>query len=211
MERISAARNSTEEFYTSIKNVPRAKNLDTVFAGNYTCEFFNPELNTADKLDWEKIKVIGRLPFFGISTAAIVMMSIYYYILEIYNTRVDAAQKALEAIQDQTIVIVVMHGIADHLKIPVPNLAFTSICAAIFLLCASILYALFCPDRVKQFSSEAWLYQLQKSLIEYRPYTWKFAAIRWVCAFLYLFGGGMSAYVIIIKLFLVMKFVLSSA
>lgn len=191
--------------YTSIQNAPRAKNLEFILAGNDMCVFSNPQVTLWDRLDWEKIKVIGRLPFFGISTTAIVVMTIYYYILELYNTRVAAAVNALKNVPLE---MAVMRGIVSHLAIPIPRLAFISLCAAIFLLCASVIYAIFCPDRVKQFSSEVWLYQLQKSLIEYRPFTWKFAAIRWVCSSLYFIGGVLSAYVIVTKLFSVMQFVL---
>jgi hypothetical protein len=191
--------------YSSIKNAPRAKNLEYIFAGNDKCVFSNPVLNLWDKLDWEKIKVIGRLPFFGISTTAIITMTIYYYILELYNTRVQAALNALENAPSE---MAVMRGIVSHITIPVPQLAFVSLFAAILLLCASVIYTIFCPDRVKQFSSEVWLYQLQKSLIEYRPFTWKFVAIRWVCSMLYFTGGVLPAYVILTKLFSVMKFLL---
>jgi hypothetical protein len=116
-------------------------------------------------------------------------MVIYYYILVVYDIRVAAAIKALKGITNTTMEMDAVRGIVAHLAIPVPRLAFTSLCAAILLLSASIHYAVFCPERVKQFSSEVWLSQLQRSLIEYRPYTWKFAAIRRVCALLYLVGG----------------------
>jgi hypothetical protein len=147
------------------------------------------------------------MPFFGISAGAIVAMTVYYYILELYNNRVAATVNALK---DTPSEFTAMRGIVSHLTIPVPKLALMSLLAAIFLLCASVLYAIFCPDRVKQFSSEVWLYQLKKIPIEYKPFTWTSATVRWTCSFLYLTGGTMSLYVLAAKLYSVMQFVLCS-
>jgi hypothetical protein len=108
-------------------------------------------------LDWEKIGALGRLPLFTASSTALVLLPIYFYILDVYNRHVVAWKVAITShagTQDFAIIA------NEALKtLPIPPLSLEALVSAFLLFVASALFAIFCPARIKQYSSEQWRYR----------------------------------------------------
>jgi len=85
-------------------------------------------------------------------------------------------------------------------KLPIPALSLEALISAVLLFVASGLFALPCPPRIKQFSSEEWCHQLGQPLVTYWPRAWRYTPARFLCGSFYAIGGGLALWVITVKL-----------
>ena len=94
-----------------------------------------------------------------------------------------------------------LRGLSNRLEpLRVPPLSLEMLISAICLFIGSSLYAVFCPQRIKQFSRDEWCQQLNHSIITYWPHAWRFTVIRLIAFCLYVVGGLLAAWVIAFKL-----------
>lgn len=155
-----------------------------------------------NKWNWESLRTVGRLPLFGLSYTALILIPTVFYGLAFYNSKVElirtwAAQVA--AILDHPMRIAA-EVIVKHLHTqPIPRLSLMLLGSTVLLAAASTLYTLFCPSRIKEFSSGQWCDQLGQSLLHYRPLAWKHRWIRFICMACYAFGGAGALWVIASK------------
>jgi uncharacterized protein YjbI with pentapeptide repeats len=154
-------------------------------------------------LDWERLRVVGRLPLFGISYTALILIPIVFYGLAQYNRNIDLvhawAQEAVTS-PDHPLYRLSPH-ILEHLhRLPLPSFSFLLFISTILLAAGSTLYTFSCPSRVKEFSRDQWCDQLGHSLLHYWPLAWKHRTIRLVCAACYAFGGLGALWVLGTKL-----------
>jgi uncharacterized protein YjbI with pentapeptide repeats len=148
-------------------------------------------------VDWERIRVFGRLPLFGASYTGLILIPLYVYLLDIYNQKIEAMRVWIGRSADGSTAAAVL----PHLhREPIPDRFSVLFWSTIFLAIASTMYALLCPSRVKEFSRDQWRYQLGHSLVHYWPEAWKYRPARLLCASLYLAGGLGVIYVFFFKL-----------
>src|SRR5205814_1949053 len=139
---------------SEVKNAHRAKNLTTVIVVDpQSAHSFETVVRPWwVRLDWERMGALGRLPFFTASTAVLVLFPIFFYFLDLYNQHLDAWKTALAAGGSE---VAAFGSAALERLSPLqpPALSILTLVSALLLLMASLLYAFFCPGRVKQFSS----------------------------------------------------------
>jgi hypothetical protein len=177
-----------------VRGSHQAHDLETVRLkegdANYfeTCRRPWPEC----RIDWERLKVMGRLPLFGISYTALILIPIIFYGLALYNRYIDLVHAwAKEAIASPDHPL---HRLAprilEHLHhLTIPSLSFVLFVSTILLAAASTMYTASCPPRIKEFSRGQWCDQFGRSLLHYWPLAWKHRYIRLTCAACYALGG----------------------
>jgi hypothetical protein len=172
-----------------------------------SCQLPWPE----DLLDWERLRVVGRLPLFGLSYTALVLIPIVFYGLALYNDKIELVRAWAEqviALPDHP-----WHRLAplvlDRLHPrPIPRLSFVLLVSTILLAAGSTLYTFFCPSRIKEFSHTQWCDQLGRSLLHYWPLAWRYRYIRLVCAACYALGGVGALWVLGTKVWKTACFIL---
>jgi hypothetical protein len=150
-------------------------------------------------VDWERLRVVGRLPLFGISYTALILIPIVFYGLALYNDKVELVRAWAEpviALPDHP-----WHRLAsliiDRLhRRPIPSHSLLLLLSTVFLAAGSTLYTFFCPSRIKEFSRGQWCDQLGHSLLYYWPLAWKHRYLRLACAACYALGGVGAAWVL---------------
>jgi uncharacterized protein YjbI with pentapeptide repeats len=188
------------------RGVPKAQHLLTTKISS-DVQYFSTVIRELPErlLDWEKIRVAGRLPLFGASYAGLIVIPTYVYILQIYNQNVEAARTWISAhtatngLSEAATERILTHLHTEH----TPDSFFLLFISTIALAIAATIYAIACPSRVKEFSRDQWCDQFGHSLVHYWPDAWKGRWLRLVCAFLYITGGIGAGYVLIQKLYYV--------
>ena len=143
-------------------------------------------------VDWERLKVAGRLPLFGVSYTVLILIPMIFYGLALYNDKIDLVRAWAE--QAVTSPDHPLHRLAPlilerlHPRL-IPSQSFVLLASTVLLAIASTLYTLRCPSRIKEFSRDQWCDQLGRSLMHYWPFAWKHRYIRLVCAACYALGG----------------------
>jgi hypothetical protein len=147
------------------------------------------------------------MPLFGGSYVALLFIVIYVSALDFYNQKVGIARHWSEAVGR------VGARAPDRVGDPIEKLAETVesrlhplqptpqagvvLFSTVFLAAASTLYALCCPDEVKDFSEPQWCFELDKPLIHYRALAWRDRWTRTSCWACYLIGGGLALWLIL--------------
>jgi hypothetical protein len=155
------------------------------------------------RLDWERLRVVGRLPLFGASYTALILIPLVLYGQALYNRNIDLVHAwAKEAITSPEHPL---HRLAPLIlerlhHLPIPRLSFILFVSTILLAVGSTLYTFFCPSRIKEFSRDQWCDQLGHSLLHHWPLAWKRRYIRLTCAACYALGGFGAACVLVWKL-----------
>jgi hypothetical protein len=188
---------------SNIKNAHLAVGLDAVRGNGILMNFETAERPWRNKwLDWEHIGVLGRLPLFTASTTALVILPIYFYVLDIYNQHIEAWRAALARhAEDEAFATVAKQALDKFGHLPIPSLSLAALISAILLFIASVLYAWRCPARIKQFSNEQWRFELKYPMLTYWPFAWKHPKSRMICAASYLIGGGLALFIVGVKFY----------
>ena len=122
--------------------------------------------------DWERLRIMGRLPLFGISYTTLIFILTAFYGLALYNEKIDLVQAwAQQAVTSPDHPLYRLAPlILDRLhRLSIPRLSFVLLLSTILLAAGSTLYTLFCPSRIKKFSRDQWCDQLGRSLLHYWP------------------------------------------
>jgi uncharacterized protein YjbI with pentapeptide repeats len=163
-------------------------------------------------IGWEHIRWLGRLPLFGASYAALIAIPFLYYLLDLFNRRIDAlrAWAAVEVDRDG------LYGVGakvilDHLhREPIPGLSLLLLLSTLLLGIGATIFTLACPPRIREFNRDQWRDQLGHSLIHYLPLSWQHRWTRVTCLVLYLVGGGGVTWVLLNKLWNVFWFIVEN-
>jgi uncharacterized protein YjbI with pentapeptide repeats len=187
-----------------LNGAPEAINLITTNISNPVYYFETAVLNPIDRwVDWERIRIAGRLPLFAASYSALVAIPLFFYLLEIYNDKIGLLRAwAEDAIGH---VGIEEHGLAHAVlqrlhPLPVPELSALLLVSTVFLAIGATIYALGCPSRVKEFSRDQWKYQLGLSAVHYLTDAWRRRWLRVAALFFYSVGGLGAAAVLFSKL-----------
>lgn len=80
-----------------LRGAPAARNLATTRIEQPVLYFDSALLNPVDKwLDWERVRIAGKLPLFGASYSALIAIPLLFYGLEIYNDKVALLRRWAE-------------------------------------------------------------------------------------------------------------------
>jgi uncharacterized protein YjbI with pentapeptide repeats len=166
----------------------RARNLRTSNVERDVRYFANVVREWPERwFDWERIRIAGRLPLFGVSYSALILIPAYIYALEIYNRWVNAAKAWAEG---PSLPASASKTILAHLhEEPTPSKWGLLLASTFLLAIASTIYTLRCPSRVKSFSRDEWCDEHGHSLVHYWADAWKWRPLRLLCAAMYLLGG----------------------
>lgn len=162
-------------------------------------------------LDWQTVRIAGRLPVFGASYSALVAIPLFFYLLEIYNDKIALLRNwagqtsARRTAADYYIASAILERMHP---LPVPALSALLLISTMSLAIGATIYALACPSRVKEFSLDQWRYQLGLSAVHYLADAWRRRIWR-VAAFIFYLVGGVGAMIVLgSKLFNVAEFLL---
>ena len=154
---------------------------------------------------------MGRLPLFGASYTALILIPILFYGLALYNDQVVLLRAWAEQVmtQPEHLFVRLASLTLTHLHPrPIPRQSLLLFVSTILLAVGSTLYTFFCPSRVKEFSRDQWCDQLGRSLLHYWPFAWKHRYIRLICTACYALGGAGALWVLGTKLWRVLVFIL---
>jgi hypothetical protein len=162
---------------------------------------------------WERLRTLGLLPLFGVSFSALVVIPIVVFLIGTYNEQVrrlqDWASSHAEKLPPAATSL--LEPLASRLHpIPIPNLTFWLLISTFLLGTASMLYALFCPARVKEFSLEGWTNEIGRSGLHYLPLSWGHRWVRLIVGVCYLAGGLGTILILIVKLINAGKFIVAN-
>lgn len=122
---------------------------------------------------WEAIKILGRLPLFGISWATLAITLIIITGVGYLN----------ETMLINTI----------NYPIPLPSRMLWLLVSSIMLVIGTTLYQLFCPAEVKEYSSAAWVLQLGRPKLLYIAHQLSFPfSLRAITGLFLVFGALVS-------------------
>jgi hypothetical protein len=197
-----------------LRRAPTARNLLTTRIERPVHYFESAVLSPVDKwLDWEHVRIAGRLPLFGASYSVLVAIPLFFYALEVYNDKVvllrSWAEKSIAstATGDYHIAETILQRLHP---LPVPGLSALLLASTAFLAIGATIYAVWCPSRVKEFSRDQWRYQLGLSVVHYMADAWRRRPLRLAALFFYTTGGIGAGFVLLTKLIGVAKFLVSS-
>src|SRR5215831_102882 len=189
----------TKANFDSVKGIFHARNLQTTRLEGDTRYFDRVRREWPERLvDWERIRIFGRLPLFGASYTVLIVIQVFLYALEIYNEKISA----LRAWADSS-------GLSSHVaeailgrlhQEPIPSKWPVLFGSTIALAIASTMYVFACPSRVTTFSRDEWCDGHGHSLLHYWAEAWKWRHARIVCFTTYLVGGFAALYVLLSKL-----------
>jgi hypothetical protein len=164
-------------------------------------------------LDWEKVRIAGRLPVFAASYSVLIAIPLFFYALEIYNDKVSLirgwAEQELSGggKTDYHIAQMVLQRLHP---LPPPAMSTLLLVSTLLLAAGASIYALACPSRVKEFSRDQWTYQLRHSAVHYMGPAWSRKPWRLAALALYILGRFGAGIVLVTKLANVAMFILST-
>jgi hypothetical protein len=84
---------------TRLKGAPNAHHLETVKLDSDARYFHTCDRTRLDRLlDWERLRIMGRLPLFGASYTALILIPLVFYVFALYNNNVDTMRNMVEEI-----------------------------------------------------------------------------------------------------------------
>lgn len=181
--------------FKNAKNLAKAKNLDKAHVsisspGNVKYLEYCIRKFPEKYCDWEILRIFGKMPLFGASYTALVLIPLFFYFLAIYNDKIDIikiwAKQSLSINHSDPLALLLIERLHP---LSVPSLSLWLLLGTLCLAIASTIYALFCPSRIKEFSSDQWTDQLGHSLVHYWALSWKYRKTRLICLCFYIIGG----------------------
>jgi uncharacterized protein YjbI with pentapeptide repeats len=195
-----------------VRGAPAARNLLTTRIERPVYYFESAILSPVDRwLDWETVRIAGRLPVFGASYSALIAIPFFFYLLEIYNDKIALVRSWAEqtVARDGAVDYHIANTVLERVHpLPVPALSELLLISTIFLASGATIYALACPSRVKEFSLDQWKYQLGLSAVHYLADAWRRRIWRVAALVFYVAGGAGAVIVLGSKLLSVAEFLL---
>jgi hypothetical protein len=211
---------------TRLKGAPNAHHLETVKLDSDARYFHTCDRTRLDRLlDWERLRIMGRLPLFGASYTALILIPLVFYVFALYNNNVDTMRNMVEEIiawlgdithQNPAIQENLLHGIREKAqellsRRPIPSQSLLVLISTVLLAAGSTLYTFFCPSRIKEFSQAQWCDQLRHSLVHYWSLAWQYRWVRYICAACYALGGAGALWVILTKVWRAARFIIENS
>jgi hypothetical protein len=159
-----------------------------------------PHLEWKDRyLNWELLRTTGRLPLFGLSYSALLGIPALLWLLAFYNDHVEAVRAALLVVPGPWRSSAL--ELAAHVgPIRPPGASFWFFLGTLGIAFGSTVFALACPDRIKEFTRREWLDQLNGSVLGYDPISLSRRWARLACALAFAVGLVLTLSVIATKI-----------
>jgi hypothetical protein len=208
---LTSVRGAEKVYYLETVRLTSVEDSQGSDAGNDALDFEACHRPWPERwLDWERLRVMGRLPLFGISYTALILIPIIFYGLAVYNQQIERVHTWAEQIDAPP--HSPLHQFASLLKHldrrPIPSLSLVLVVSTVLLAIASTLYTWRCPSRIKEFSRDQWCDQLSRSLLHYWPLAWKHRYVRLTCAACYALWGTGALWVLGTKVWKTACFIL---
>lgn len=176
-----------EDHYTESARFHRPWKIRKGLAGLYDRSIDRLERHAAS---WERLRTIGQLRLFGVSYLAVVVIASYTLLAKWHNTRVvatahQAAERA-EAAGETDLWATFMRLLPE---LPTPAHLGWQLLMTGLLATAATIYAMFCPNEVREATEVGWTRRMGQPLWEYRSAKWSRAWARYPCLILFLIGG----------------------
>jgi uncharacterized protein YjbI with pentapeptide repeats len=199
--------------FERIRGAPSARNLTSTLVREPVQYFDSAVLSHWDRLDWEKVRIAGRLPVFAASYSVLIAIPLFFYALEIYNDKVRLirgwAEQELSGGGKTDYHMA--HMVLQRLQpLPPPTMSTLLLVSTLSLAAGASIYALACPSRVKEFSRDQWTYRLGHSVVHYMGPAWGRKRWRLAALAFYVLGGFGAGIVLVTKLANVAMFILCS-
>jgi len=198
--------------FNRTRGLTRAENLLTVRVSDV--RYFDFAIIPAPErlLSWERIRWLGRLPLFGASYSALIAIPFLYYLLDMFNRRVEVFRAwATQELANSGTHTTTARVVLDHVhREPIPSLSLCLLISTFLLGVGATIFALSCPPRVREFSREQWRDELGHSLIHYLPFAWHHRWLRMACVICYAIGGIGVIFVVASKLWNVFWFIVDN-
>jgi uncharacterized protein YjbI with pentapeptide repeats len=197
--------------FHGVRNAAGARGLATVRIEKEDVRYFEAcNRSRLDKLvDWERLRLFGRLPLFGASYAILICIALFMYSLAFYNSQLERLRSLARTISEridepetalEVAVVTTAEWVSGLEAQPVPSLSFSLLVSALLLAIASTIYAFFCPARIKEYSKDQWCDELRQPLIHYWPLSWTYRWVRLTCFAFYVIGVLGALWVLIAKI-----------
>ncbi len=139
---------------------------------------------------WERLRTIGQLRLFGVSYLAVIAIASYTLLAKWHNTRVvasaHAAAERAEALGESDLWATFLSALPE---LPTPAHLGFQLLATASLAVAATIYALRCPNEVREATEVGWTRRMDQPLWEYRSAKWSRALARYLCLVFFLVGG----------------------
>lgn len=189
--------------FNQTRGLSTCRRLETVRTGASKPRYFDTAIVpfAERSMSWHRLRVVGRLPLFGVSYSALVLLPFLFYLLETFDGRISQIRAAASSIPLESAGGRLAAALVAHLHTePVPRLSFVLFLCTIVLAIGATIYAALCPARIKEFSKDQWEDQLDRPIILYLPLSWKHRLARIACATCYAIGGGGVLFVLLTKI-----------
>ena len=150
--------------------------------------------------NWEFLRAIGQFRLFGVSYLAVIAITSYTLLARWHNTRVvssahTAAERARQTGEDD--MWATLLGSLPHL--PTPAHLGYQLAATALLAIAATVYALRCPNEVREATEVGWTRRMGQPLWEYRSAKWSRALARYLCLAFFVVGGSYTLYYLVAR------------
>lgn len=198
--------------FSGCKNLNFTSNLDKTILVSSPIEYESNKYNKFDIIfNWETIRIFGKLPLFGASYIAILLIPILFSAIKYTNNYIQLVinffQKYHFDSNHQLKLFIDQHLIDKIVVIPYPYFPMLILTSSILLAIASTAYNLFCPSRIKEFSHDTWIDQLKMEDIHYYPVTLKNRFMIYISLSSYVFGAALALFVIIYNIIKIIIYV----
>ena len=142
-----------------------------------------------DRVTWQWLRFIGTFRLFGASYAAFIAITAYAAGLRWYNSGIESLREWAQGKPANTTSL--LPGLVEKLpNLPVPQHLGLLLTALGLLAIGATVFAVFCPDEVKEATETRWTRELGQPLVEYRSAAVSRLYMRYLCAICYLIGGS---------------------
>jgi hypothetical protein len=121
-------------------------------------------------LNWEIIRLAGRLPLFAASYLALILIPLFFYGLAFYNSKVDLmltwADTVAKSDPNYDFAKLILETLRQQ---PTPSQSLFFVVSTAVLAFAATIYTFACPSRIKEFTEDVWVHQLGHRLVHYWP------------------------------------------
>ena len=163
----------------------------------FECDLQATPLPLAYKhLTWATLRGFGSLPFFGLSYGGTALILFLLSTIDLYNLllgRLKVRADSVDTFSSLQTFVERLNPLSLNWQMP------TLLLGAVLLMIASTIYALKCPQVIKESSLERWTNELGKSAINYVPLTWRNSGWRWFCGICFLTGSFITASLLIMR------------
>lgn len=152
---------------------------------------------------WASLRSVGSLPFFGISYAAFPALVALIAVVNVYNEQVTVWHAAAQARASDPSVL--EHWSRSMRRITLSYETVVLLLSSVLLMIASTIYALRCPDRIKEFSLERWETELGNHACNYVPLSWRYPVYRWIALVCYALGRTGALLILVWRLIVALQ------